>query len=148
MITIYLDNCCLNRPFDDQTQPRIHLEAEAVLHILLYHETGYWQWVSSEVVEDELEQNPNEEKRALIRQLSCRTGKIIKVKANTLVRASEIKKWGIDDYDALHLACAESGKVSVFLTTDDKLLKKALKWKNDLKVRVANPLVWMQEIEQ
>jgi hypothetical protein len=25
---IYLDVCCLNRPFDDQTQARIHLEAE------------------------------------------------------------------------------------------------------------------------
>ena len=22
---IYLDACCLNRPFDDQTQPRIYL---------------------------------------------------------------------------------------------------------------------------
>lgn len=26
---IYLDVCCLNRPFDDQTQERIFLEAEA-----------------------------------------------------------------------------------------------------------------------
>lgn len=25
---IYLDNCCYNRPFDDQTQERIHLESE------------------------------------------------------------------------------------------------------------------------
>jgi hypothetical protein len=31
---IYLDVCCLNRPFDDQTQERIRLEAEAVLRIL------------------------------------------------------------------------------------------------------------------
>ena len=28
---IYLDVCCLNRPFDDQTQERIRLESEAVL---------------------------------------------------------------------------------------------------------------------
>lgn len=28
---IYLDCCCLQRPLDDQTQPRIRLEAEAVL---------------------------------------------------------------------------------------------------------------------
>ena len=28
---IYLDVCCLNRPFDDQTQDRIHLESEAVV---------------------------------------------------------------------------------------------------------------------
>ena len=30
---IYLDNCCFNRPFDDQTQERIHLESEAILMI-------------------------------------------------------------------------------------------------------------------
>jgi hypothetical protein len=31
---IYLDNCCYNRPFDDQTQERIHLESEAILTVL------------------------------------------------------------------------------------------------------------------
>ena len=30
---IYLDNCCFNRPFDDQRQIRIHLESEAKLFI-------------------------------------------------------------------------------------------------------------------
>jgi hypothetical protein len=28
---IYLDNCCFNRPFDDQSHLRIRLEAEAKL---------------------------------------------------------------------------------------------------------------------
>lgn len=31
---VYLDNCCYNRPFDDQTQERVHLESEAILTIL------------------------------------------------------------------------------------------------------------------
>ena len=35
MTKIYFDTCCLNRPFDDQTQTRIRLEAEAVLAILM-----------------------------------------------------------------------------------------------------------------
>jgi hypothetical protein len=35
VVRIYLDACCLNRPFDDQTQARIRLEAEAVLMILM-----------------------------------------------------------------------------------------------------------------
>lgn len=30
---IYLDNCCFNRPFDDQNQLRIRLETEAKLGI-------------------------------------------------------------------------------------------------------------------
>ena len=29
----YLDNCCFNRPFDNQEQTRIRLEAEAKLRI-------------------------------------------------------------------------------------------------------------------
>jgi hypothetical protein len=27
---IYLDACCFNRPFDDQTQSRIYLEAQTL----------------------------------------------------------------------------------------------------------------------
>ena len=34
MTRIYLDVCCLNRPFDDQSQPRIRLESETILIIL------------------------------------------------------------------------------------------------------------------
>lgn len=30
---VYLDNCCFNRPFDDQKQIRIRLETEAKLEI-------------------------------------------------------------------------------------------------------------------
>ena len=39
---IYLDVCCL-RPFDDQTQERIFLEAEAVRIILASCQSGEWQ---------------------------------------------------------------------------------------------------------
>jgi hypothetical protein len=31
---IYVDMCCLKRPFDDQSQPRIRLDSEAVLALL------------------------------------------------------------------------------------------------------------------
>jgi len=30
---IYLDNCCYGRPYDDQNQMRIHLEAMAKMEI-------------------------------------------------------------------------------------------------------------------
>ena len=29
ILRIYLDNCCYNRPYDDQSQIRISLEAQA-----------------------------------------------------------------------------------------------------------------------
>jgi hypothetical protein len=31
---VYLDACCLQRPLDDRSQPRVNVEAEAVLTIL------------------------------------------------------------------------------------------------------------------
>ncbi|MGK7919936.1 MAG: hypothetical protein AB4080_08000 [Trichodesmium sp.] len=37
---IYLDVCCLNRPFDNQTQPRIKLETQAILEIISYCQSG------------------------------------------------------------------------------------------------------------
>lgn len=30
-VQIYLDLCCFNRPYDDQSQVRIHLETEAII---------------------------------------------------------------------------------------------------------------------
>ncbi|CAG1022686.1 Antitoxin YefM [Methylococcales bacterium] len=44
---IYLDACCLNRPYDDQTQDRIHLESEAILTIFKHIEAGDWEWIVS-----------------------------------------------------------------------------------------------------
>jgi hypothetical protein len=32
---VYLDMCCLKRPFDDQSQLRIHLESEAILALMV-----------------------------------------------------------------------------------------------------------------
>ena len=37
---IYLDCCCLHRPFDDRRQERVRIEAEAVEAILLRIERG------------------------------------------------------------------------------------------------------------
>ncbi len=30
---VYLDNCCYNRPYDDQSYMRIHLDTQAKLYI-------------------------------------------------------------------------------------------------------------------
>lgn len=38
---IYLDCCSLRRPFDDKSQPRIAVEAEAVLVILSLCESNH-----------------------------------------------------------------------------------------------------------
>ena len=59
-------------------------------------------------------------------------------------QANHYQAAGIQTFDAFHLASAE-GKVDIFLTTDDRFLKKAQQIP-DLQVKVLNPLQWLEEV--
>lgn len=147
MPKLYLDVCCLNRPFDDQTQARIHLEAEAVLVILAAcEEHKSWEWIAGEVVDWEIDQTPDPERRRRLGLLASHASRSVAVGDSEAERAVEIAGWGVSALDALHLACAESGGAEVFLTTDDKLLRKASAQAEELHVRVENPLAWLGEV--
>jgi len=146
MTKIYLDTCCLNRPFDDQTQVRVRLEAEAVLAILVRIENGEWNWVGSDVLADEIDQTPDMQKLSRTKLLSGFIQENIEVGEKEEQRAKALQAEGFQVFDALHIACAESAKADVFLSTDDRLLKLAKRISNQLKVRVENPLVWVEEM--
>lgn len=66
MLNIYLDVCCFNRPFDDQSQSRVRIEAEAVLAILERCEAGEWNILISEMVEIEIAQIADSDRRQRI----------------------------------------------------------------------------------
>jgi predicted nucleic acid-binding protein len=146
ILRIYLDVCCLNRPFDDQRQDRIRLEAEAVLLILGRCEAGAWQWLSSAVVEEEVNNTPSHERRARVRQMLSGAHGTIALTDVAIARAQALKAMGFRTYDALHLACAEQATVDIFLTTDDRVLRIATRHTAQLQVRVANPLAWLLEV--
>jgi len=146
MTKIYLDTCCLNRPFDDQTQARVRLEAEAVLAILARIENGEWTWVGSEVLMDEIEQTPDIQKSSRAKLLSGFVQENIAIGKKEELRARELQNEGFQVFDALHIACAESAKADVFLSTDDRLLKLAKHISKQLHVRVENPLLWVEEM--
>ncbi|MGK5091236.1 hypothetical protein WDW89_04365 [Deltaproteobacteria bacterium TL4] len=59
-----------------------------------------------------------------------------------------LQKFGFHFLDALHIACAESGQVDIFLTTDDRILKKSVKYAQELKVSVIDPVSWLMEVSQ
>jgi predicted nucleic acid-binding protein len=48
-------------------------------------------------------------------------------------------------YDALHLAFAQSASVDIFLTTDDRLLRKAKQYSEVVTISVENPVVWLMK---
>ena len=76
---LYLDVCCLNRPFDDQNQDRIHLESEAVITILKHIEINDWMWINSSVVLYEINQIPNSDRKHRIIKLCDKASSIIKL---------------------------------------------------------------------
>ena len=80
-----------------------------------------------------------------MKSLSVAESKIL-ITEKTTHRAIQLTKFSFKFYDALHLACAESGNADIFLTTNKRLCCKAVNHENDLKVRVANPVLWLMEI--
>ena len=143
---IYLDACCLNRPFDDQRQDRIRLESEAILIILNLMHTKELEWVGSEVLVEELENTPNIEKRNYLTKLYAGVHTNVNLTEIEIKRANELKTFGFKSFDAMHISCSESINAEVFLTTDDKLLKIAIREKNNINVKIANPLYWLMEV--
>lgn len=143
---IYLDVCCLNRPFDDQTQDRIHLETEAILTILKYVENGKLELLNSDAIIYEINKIPDSERKVKVKLVVSIASTYIEISKEILTRAKQIQKLGIKSYDALHIACAENGRADIFLTTDDKLLKKMQRYSEKLKVKSCNPLDWIKEV--
>lgn len=143
---IYLDVCCLNRPFDDQRQDRIHLESEAVITILKQVETGDWRWINSSVVLFEINQTPHPDRKNRLLKLCNAASEIIRLDEEIYAISENLKKAGFKSYDALHLACAKKAGVDIMLSTDNKLIKKAIQQANLVKMRVENPWVWLQEV--
>jgi predicted nucleic acid-binding protein len=146
MIRIYLDNCVINRPFDDQGQERIRLETEAIILLLSRLERKEWTWLGSQAVQIEIAKMPDADQQSRLRHVIRFIGLTIEIGEKELNRANELQKLGFVGFDAVHLACAESGKADVFLTTDDRLLKLAKRQAKKLHVNVENPLDWMKEM--
>ena len=146
MTRIYLDNCVLNRPFDDQSQERIRLETEAIILLLSHLERKEWTWLGSQALELEIDNTPDSEQQSRLRRVTEFVSLTIEVGEKELARANELQKLGFVGFDAVHLACAESGKADIFLTTDDRLLKLAKRLAKKLRVKVENPLDWMKEM--
>lgn len=142
-MTVYLDVCCLNRPFDDQSQNRVRLEAEAVLSILEMAEARKLTLIGSDIIDDELSQMPHRERREKVGLLLSAATKHASLTAAVERRATELHKWNITALDALHLASAEAARADYFLTTDDYLVRRAQRHAGELKVKVENPARWI-----
>jgi predicted nucleic acid-binding protein len=143
--TLYLDVCCLNRLFDEQTQGRVCLEADAVMFILQKVEDREWQLLNSDAIEAEVRKATDPSRREGVQDILALAVASVSVESDVTARASVLITCGFTNFDALHIACAEAGHAEVFLTTDDRLLKRAHRLASELRVRVENPVLWYTE---
>ncbi len=139
---IYFDVSCLNRPFDDQTQPRIRIESEAILLILERFDVGDWQHIASDMTILEIEAIQDLKRRERVAVLLLSDNNILELEDRTLDRAEELQRREFTAADATHIAVAESAEADVLLTCDDRLLKRAKRTKR--RVVVANHNEWLE----
>jgi predicted nucleic acid-binding protein len=140
---VYLDVSCLNRPFDDQTQPRVHQESDAVTRIFDEIEARRWIHVSSRMAEIEATAIPDETRRR--RVLLLLPDDIMALSGKVFDRARELVGYKLRAADGVHVAAAEAASADVFLTCDDRLLRRCGKIADKLTVAVANPASWLKE---
>ena len=143
---IYMDVCCLNRPFDDLSQNRVYLEAEAILSIITDCEKGKSSLISSGIIDYELSKITDAEKTAQINDIYENATIRATLTETVEKRAAYFRENGIKLYDSLHLALAEQAEADVFLSTDDKLISIANRL--EITTKVYNPLKWLMEVSQ
>jgi len=142
---IYLDTCCFNRPFDDQSIDRNRIEAEAVLTILRRVHRGTLDLAGSEANDLEVSMMRDSEKRGYVKGLMQMRCTRIMIDDAIKARSTELISLGFTPLDALHVACAEASRCAAMLTTDDAMIRLAARHFDRLKTRVRNPLDWLRE---
>ena len=142
---VYLDNCCYNRPYDDQNQLRISLETQAKLEIQRMIRDGSIELVTSYMTRFENNENPIDLRRNNIASFQDEHAAVYveeSAKDRVLVIAGAIEQSGVKPKDAFHVACAILSECDCFLTTDDRLLKY-----KDERIKIMSPIEFINEEE-
>jgi len=119
------------------------MESEAVCAVLEMCSVGAHKWISSEAVEEELIRDPEIDRAGVSVSLLRFADERIQVDARVSRLAQDLEARGIAAMDAVHLAAAELGTCDVFMTADDRLIRRAAELNPPLKIRVMNPTRWI-----
>ena len=134
-----LDNCCFNRPFDDQSQLQIWLETQAKLDIQQEALAGKYHLAWSYVLDYEISISPFEERKEKfmqwknIAQCSCMETEEI------LLEAENLRNVKFKTVDALHIAAAKYMGCDYIITTDKKMLNK-----NVPNIKIVDPIAFLK----
>ena len=141
---LYLDTCVYNRPFDDQTQPRIMVESLCFIILMAKVALGEFQTVNSFALEYENTKHPKFENRLIILDLLHEAPEIVTKNDELVARSKELEKSGVMAMDALHVACVEHAGAEYFVTCDDTLIKRLRKIES-VKIHVVSLMDFMSK---
>lgn len=142
---VYLDMCCYNRPYDDQSQFRIALESQSKLQIQSLIRDGKLELIGSYTLDYELSRNPYEMRRnAIARFIENNLSGYVGSNRADIIRpiAESIMETGVKEKDAYHVASAIYAKCDYFISTDIRLLK----YQTD-KIKLVTPVDFIMETE-
>jgi predicted nucleic acid-binding protein len=131
-----------NRPFDEQSHIRIRLETEAKLNIQEEIRRGAYQLVWSYILDYENSKNPFQERKEQIIKWKKYALTDVEENPEIINTAILLNNKGLQKMDSLHIACAIFAKADYFLTTDDKVNKKASTIAN---IKIADPIDFIKQ---
>ena len=137
---VYLDMCRFKRPFDDQRQPRIRREAEAVATLIEKAEQSQFALVRSPALLIENDANPREDRRVAAALWIDAAAVEVAHSSQVEGRARELSTLGFGAIDALHVAYAEAAGARVLATCDDHLAALGRRHNALLRTVLVNPV--------
>lgn len=135
---IDLDNCCYNRPYDDQSYLSISLETQAKLLVRSLVKEKHLELASSFILDYENSCNPYMDRKTAVKNfLDANVSDYISSDKSeeVIAKAEKVMATGVKMKDSCHIVCAEMMKCDYLLSTD----KRMLKYKSD-SVRLMNPI--------
>lgn len=139
---LYLDNCSFNRPYDDQSILKNHLEAQAKIYIQNEILQANYELAWSYILDYEIFFNPFLDRKNQIVKWKNIAKINITESEKIIVMANRIMKKNIKPKDSLHLACAIEAECNYFITTDGKILNKTVD-----NIIVIDPITFLRLIE-
>ena len=143
-LRIYLDNCCFNRPFDDQSYLSVSLETEAKLMIQALVRSNMLSLIWSFILDFENNAHPDNNIKEEIAEWRRVSQVMVYLETEILSYAAKLHQLGFGKKDALHIASACKAKADFFITVDKGIIKKSEHVKN---VRILSPVDFIHFLE-
>jgi predicted nucleic acid-binding protein len=124
-MTVYFDNCAIQRPMDDRSNFRIRIEAEAMIALMELVENDELRMVSSVVLDFEINNTPDPERVEFGVNFTRLSKSNLKLTNEVINRAKVFENYGVKPIDALHLSLAVVNEIEYLCTCDDRFLRRA-----------------------